>query len=107
MPGAADDGGQDADTAPELPPPAPARQSTAALRSAGDDDTGVVQEPVEQADGGGVLGQEPAPLVEGPVAGDAQRAAFVGGGDERGTAAGRRCRRAGRSRPRRPMRTSA
>ena len=30
-----DDGGQDADTAPELPPQAPARQSTAALRSAG------------------------------------------------------------------------
>ena len=29
-----------------------------------------------------MLGQEPAPLVEGPVAGDAQRAAFVGGGDE-------------------------
>jgi hypothetical protein len=25
----------------------------------------VVQQPVEQADGGGVLGQEPAPLVEG------------------------------------------
>jgi len=29
-----------------------------------------------------VLGQEPAPLVEGPVAGDAQGTAFVGGGDE-------------------------
>jgi phenylpyruvate tautomerase PptA (4-oxalocrotonate tautomerase family) len=41
------------------------------------DDVGVVQEPVEQADGGGVLGQEPAPLVEGPVGGDAQGAAFV------------------------------
>src|SRR5690348_1562068 len=41
-----------------------------------------MQQPVEQADGGGVLGQEPAPLVEGPVGGDAQGAAFVGGGDE-------------------------
>ena len=28
----------------------------------GDDDGGVVQEPVEHADGGGVLGQEPSPL---------------------------------------------
>ena len=36
---------------------------------------------VEQADGGGVLGQEPAPLVKGPVAGDAQGAAFIGGRD--------------------------
>jgi hypothetical protein len=42
----------------------------------------VVEEPVEQADGGGVLGQETAPLVEGPVAGDAQGAAFVGGRDD-------------------------
>jgi hypothetical protein len=48
----------------------------------GDDDAGVVQEPVEEADGGGVLGQEPPPLVEGPVGGDAQGAAFVGGGDQ-------------------------
>jgi hypothetical protein len=29
-----------------------------------------------------VLGQEPAPLLEWPVAGDAEGAAFVGGGDE-------------------------
>jgi hypothetical protein len=29
-----------------------------------------------------VLGQEPAPLVEWPVAGDAERAALVGSGDE-------------------------
>jgi len=28
-----------------------------------------VEEPVQQADGGGVLGQEPAPGLEGPVAG--------------------------------------
>jgi hypothetical protein len=37
---------------------------------------------VEQADGGGVLGQEPAPLVERPVRADAQGTPFVGGGDE-------------------------
>ena len=30
--------------------------------AAGDDDGGVVQEPVQDADGGGVLGQEPSPL---------------------------------------------
>ena len=42
----------------------------------------MVQEPVEQADRGGVLGQEPAPFLEGPVAGDGEAAAFVGGGDE-------------------------
>ena len=48
----------------------------------GGHDDGVVQEPVEQADGGGVLGQEPAPLVEGPVGADAQSAAFIGGCDE-------------------------
>ena len=35
--------------------------------SFGDHDDGVVQEAVEEADGGGVLGQEPSPLVEGPV----------------------------------------
>ena len=29
-----------------------------------------------------MLGQEPAPLLEWPVAGDAEGAAFVGGGDE-------------------------
>ena len=40
------------------------------------------QEAVQQADGGGVLGQEPAPVVEGPVRGDAQRAALVGGGGD-------------------------
>ena len=48
----------------------------------GDHDVGVVQEPVEQADRGGVFGQEPAPGLEGPVRGGAQGAAFVGGGDE-------------------------
>src|SRR5689334_16537054 len=48
----------------------------------GNDDVGVVQEPVEQADRGGVFGEESAPGVEGPVAGDTEGAAFVGGGDE-------------------------
>jgi hypothetical protein len=48
----------------------------------GDHDVAVVQESVEEADGGGVLGQEPAPGLEGPVGSDAERAAFVGGGDE-------------------------
>jgi hypothetical protein len=42
----------------------------------------VVQEPVEQADGGGVFGQEPAPGLERPVRADPDGAAFVGGGDE-------------------------
>ena len=35
----------------------------------------MVQEAVEEADGGGVLGQEASPLVEGPVGGDAEGAA--------------------------------
>jgi hypothetical protein len=48
----------------------------------GDDDGGVVQKPVEDVDGGGLLGQEPAPLLEGPVRPDGQGAAFVGAGDE-------------------------
>jgi len=48
----------------------------------GDDDVAVVQEPVEHADGGGVLGQEPAPGFEWPVGSDTESAAFVGGGDE-------------------------
>ena len=52
------------------------------LRSLHDHDDRVVQEAVEQADGGGVLGQEPAPLVEGPMRADAQGTPFVGGGDE-------------------------
>jgi hypothetical protein len=42
----------------------------------------VVQEPVEQADGGAVVGQEATPFLERPVAGDREAAAFVGGGDE-------------------------
>ncbi len=42
----------------------------------------MVQEPVEQADGGGVLAQETSTGLEGPVRSDAEGAAFVGGGDE-------------------------
>ena len=42
----------------------------------------MVQQPVEQADGGGVFGQELAPGLEGPVASDAQCSSFVGGGDD-------------------------
>jgi hypothetical protein len=47
----------------------------------GDDDGGVVEEPVEEADGGGVFGKELAPPLERPVRGDAEGPAFVGGGD--------------------------
>ena len=42
----------------------------------------MVEEPVEKADGGGLLGQESTPLVEGPVAGDPERHPLVGGCDE-------------------------
>ena len=48
----------------------------------GDHDGGVVEEAVEHGDGGGVVGQEASPLVEGPVAGQAQAPAFVGRGHE-------------------------
>jgi hypothetical protein len=48
----------------------------------GDDGGGVVEEPIEHGDGGGVFGQEPSPVLEGVVGGDAEGAAFVGGGDE-------------------------
>jgi hypothetical protein len=34
----------------------------------GDYDIRVMEQPVQQADGGGVLGQEPAPRFKGPVA---------------------------------------
>lgn len=42
----------------------------------------MVQQPVQKADGGAVVGQEAAPVLEGPVAGDCQASAFVGGRDE-------------------------
>ena len=48
----------------------------------GDDDGGVVQEPVQDADGGGLLGKEAAPFFERPVRADGQGSAFVGAGDE-------------------------
>src|SRR5688572_8596715 len=48
----------------------------------GDDHDGVVEETVEQRGGGGLDRQEAAPVLEGPVAGDAEALALVGGGDE-------------------------
>ena len=47
-------------------------------RAVCDDDIRVVEQSVQQADGGGVLGQEPAPLVERPMAGDPEDPPFVG-----------------------------
>ena len=35
----------------------------------GDDGGGVVEEPIEHGDGGGVFGQEPSPVLEGVVGG--------------------------------------
>ena len=74
---------------PPSPPPSPTPEPSPTpvstkdgLRSVGDDDGGVVQEPVEDADCGGLFGQESAPLFEGPVRADGQGAAFVGAGDE-------------------------
>ena len=68
---------------PNEPPAQPHRLSSEdGLRSVGDDDVAVVEEPVEHADGGGVFGQEPSPGFERPVGADAEAAAFVGGGDE-------------------------
>ncbi len=48
----------------------------------GDDDGGMVQQPIEDADRGGLLGQESTPFLEWPVRADGQGAAFVGAGDE-------------------------
>src|SRR5450755_2278928 len=48
----------------------------------GGEEVVVVQQPVGQADGSAVVGQEPAPFLERPVAGDGQAAALVGGGDK-------------------------
>src|SRR5438067_2461027 len=48
----------------------------------GHDHDGVMKEAVEHGDGGGVLGQEASPLVEGPMAGDAQADPLVGRGEE-------------------------
>ena len=43
------------------------------------DDIRMVEQAVQEADGGGVLGQEPAPGFEWPVVGYAERLGFVGG----------------------------
>ena len=47
-------------------------------RTVCDDDIRVMKQAVQEADSGGVLGQEPAPLIERPVAAHAEGAAFVG-----------------------------
>ena len=48
----------------------------------GHDDRGVMEQPVEERHRGRVLGDEPAPLLERPVAGDPERPALVRRGDE-------------------------
>src|SRR5215211_1818624 len=48
----------------------------------GDDHHGVVEQAIQQRGGGRLDRQEAAPLLEGPVAGDAKAAPFVGGSDE-------------------------
>ena len=42
----------------------------------------MVQEAVEEADGGRLLGEEVPPVLEGPVRGDRQRTPLVGSGDQ-------------------------
>ena len=48
----------------------------------GDDDHGVMEQAIEQRGGSGLDRQEAPPLLEGPVAGDPEAAALVGGGTE-------------------------
>ena len=48
----------------------------------GDDEHVVVQQSVEQADRRRAVGQEPPPVLEGPVRGNPERAAFIDGSDE-------------------------
>ena len=50
--------------------------------AAGDHGGGVVQEPVQEADGGGVFGEEPAPVLERPVRRDPEGSTFVRCRDE-------------------------
>ena len=50
--------------------------------AAGDDGDGVMQQAVQERDGGRVFGQEAAPLLERPVARDAERSSFIGRGHE-------------------------
>jgi hypothetical protein len=48
----------------------------------GDNHNRVMQQPIEHRRGGGVLRQEAAPLLEGPVRCDPEAATLVGRGDE-------------------------
>ena len=48
----------------------------------GHDDDAVVQQPVQQRHGRGLVGQEAAPVLERPMAGYGECPALVGGGDE-------------------------
>jgi len=48
----------------------------------GDDGGDVVQEPVDEADGGGLVSEELAPVLEGAVAGAAEAGGLVGGGGD-------------------------
>src|SRR5271169_75294 len=82
-PGAgADDGDQDADTAPEPLPVEPATPSTAALRSVGGQDVGVVHDPVDHRGGHDLVAEHVAPAGEGQVRGQDQRGVFVAAGDQ-------------------------
>src|ERR1035437_4693818 len=47
-----------------------------------DDRDGVVQEAVQEHEGGRMLGQEAAPILERPMARNAEAAAFIGSGNE-------------------------
>ena len=47
-----------------------------------DHDDAVVDETVEQGNRGRLVGQEPAPFLEGPVAGDGDNSASIGDGDK-------------------------
>ena len=67
----------------------------------GDYDHAVMEQPVEQAHRGGVLGEELSPLLEGPVGADAEGPPFIGGGAPTGRTARPRSGPSGRSRSRR------
>jgi len=64
------------------------------------DDGGGVQEPVEDADGGALLGQEAAPLFEGPERSEGPVSGIRGRRLRAARAAEFRCHRTGRSRVR-------
>jgi site-specific DNA recombinase len=73
-------------TPPPSPPPAgkdtPPVSTEDRLRSLHDDDVAVVQDRSSMLTAVVCSGKEPAPGLEGPVRADAERAAFVGGGDK-------------------------